>query len=286
LKASEFKISSDAIYNLIECYTSESGVRNLEKNIASLCRKASVALETDSKVFKVTDKNIETLLGPKKYQQDKISKINLVGTVNGLAWTRVGGTLLPIEVSALNGTGKIELTGNLGDVMQESAKTAVSYVRSKSTDYGIDCDFYKNKDIHIHAPEAAIPKDGPSAGLAITTAIVSELTGIPIKADVAMTGEISLKGKALPIGGLKEKSMAAYKAGCKTVIIPNDNIKDLAEISDEVKNAVNFISVSSFDEVMENALEYIPSAKEIKQDKKAKPILNKNTKEKREIVTQ
>ncbi|MDE6412745.1 MAG: endopeptidase La, partial [Eubacterium sp.] len=248
--------------------------------------KASVALETDFEAFKITGKNIEALLGPKKYQQDKISKINLVGTVNGLAWTRVGGTLLPIEVSALNGTGKIELTGNLGDVMQESAKTAVSYVRSRTADYGIDCDFYKTKDIHIHAPEAAIPKDGPSAGLAITTAIVSELTGIPIKADVAMTGEISLKGKALPIGGLKEKSMAAYKAGCKTVIIPNDNVKDLAEISEEVKNAVSFISVSSFDEVMKNALEYMPSAKEIKQEKKTKTILNKNTKEKREIVTQ
>lgn len=286
LKASEFKVSNDAIYSLIECYTAEAGVRNLEKSIASLCRKASVALETDAKSFKVTDKNIESLLGPKKYKQDKISKTNLVGTVNGLAWTRVGGTLLPIEVSALNGTGKIELTGNLGDVMQESAKTAVSFVRSKAVDYGIDCDFYKNKDIHIHAPEAAIPKDGPSAGLAITTAIVSELTGIPIKADVAMTGEISLKGKALPIGGLKEKSMAAYKAGCKTVIIPEDNVKDLAEISDEVKNAVSFISVSSFDEVMKNALEYIPSAKEIKQEEKTKPIINKNTKEKREIVTQ
>lgn len=284
LKASEFKIFDNAIYSLIECYTSEAGVRNLEKNIASLCRKASVALESDIKSFKVTDKNIEELLGPKKYQQDKISKSNLVGTVNGLAWTRVGGTLLPIEVSALNGTGKIELTGNLGNVMQESAKTAVSYVRSRSADFGINSDFYKNKDIHIHAPEAAIPKDGPSAGLAITTAIVSELTGIPIKANVAMTGEISLKGKALPIGGLKEKSMAAYKAGCTTVIIPNNNVKDLAEISEEVKNAITFIPVSDFDEVITNALEYIPSVKAEKNGKKT--IINKNAKEKREIVTQ
>lgn len=284
LKASEFKVSNDAIYSLIECYTAEAGVRNLEKSIASLCRKASVALESDTKSFKVTDKNIEELLGPKKYQQEKISKTNLVGTVNGLAWTRVGGTLLPIEVSALDGTGKIELTGNLGDVMQESAKTAVSYIRSRAADFGIDSNFYKNKDIHIHAPEAAVPKDGPSAGLAITTAILSELTGIPIKADVAMTGEISLKGKALPIGGLKEKSMAAYKAGCATVIIPNDNVKDLAEISDAVKNTVSFIPVSSFDAVIINALEYMPSAKAEKANPKT--IINKNTKEKREIVTQ
>lgn len=285
LKANEFKISDDAVYSLIECYTAEAGVRNLEKNIASLCRKASVALESDIKSFKVTDKNIEELLGPKKYKQDKISKTNLVGTVNGLAWTRVGGTLLPIEVSALYGTGKIELTGNLGDVMRESAKTAVSFVRSKAADYGVDCDFYKNKDIHIHAPEAAVPKDGPSAGLAITTAIVSELTGIPIKADIAMTGEISLKGKALPIGGLKEKSMAAYKAGCTTVIIPNDNFKDLAEISEEVKSSVHFVPVSTFDEVMENALEYMPSSDKTKEEK-SKTIINKNTKAKREIVTQ
>ncbi len=284
LKASEFKVSDDAIYSLIECYTAEAGVRNLEKSIASLCRKASVALESDTKSFKVTDKNIEELLGPKKYQQEKISKTNLVGTVNGLAWTRVGGTLLPIEVSALDGTGKIELTGNLGDVMQESAKTAVSYIRSRAADFGIDSNFYKNKDIHIHAPEAAVPKDGPSAGLAITTAILSELTGIPIKADVAMTGEISLKGKALPIGGLKEKSMAAYKAGCATVIIPNDNVKDLAEISDAVKNTVSFIPVSNFDAVIMNALEYMPSAKAEKANPKT--IINKNTKEKREIVTQ
>ena len=275
LKASEFKVSNDAIYSLIECYTTEAGVRNLEKSIASLCRKASVALESDTKSFKVTDKNIEELLGPKKYQQEKISKTNLVGTVNGLAWTRVGGTLLPIEVSALDGTGKIELTGNLGDVMQESAKTAVSYIRSRAADFGIDSNFYKNKDIHIHAPEAAV---------AITTAILSELTGIPIKADVAMTGEISLKGKALPIGGLKEKSMAAYKAGCATVIIPNDNVKDLAEISDAVKNTVSFIPVSNFDAVIMNALEYMPSAKAEKANPKT--IINKNTKEKREIVTQ
>ncbi len=267
LTSKEFKISDDAINILIENYTREAGVRALEKQIATLCRKATVSLESGAKSFKVTDKNIEEYLGKKKFSDDLVSKEDQVGTVNGLAWTSVGGTMLPIEVSVLNGTGKIELTGNLGDVMKESAKTAVSFIRSKASEYGIDEDFYKNKDIHIHAPEAAVPKDGPSAGLAITTAIVSELTGIAIKSNVAMTGEISLKGKALAIGGLKEKSMAAYKAGCDTVIIPQDNKKDLDEISDEVKQAIDFISVKNFDEVLPIALVSRPiKKKEVKEN--------------------
>lgn len=267
LTSKEFKISDDAINILIENYTREAGVRTLEKQIATLCRKATVSLESGAKSFKVTDKNIEEYLGKKKFSDDLVSKEDQVGTVNGLAWTSVGGTMLPIEVSVLDGTGKIELTGNLGDVMKESAKTAVSYIRSKASEYGIDEDFYKNKDIHIHAPEAAVPKDGPSAGLAITTAIVSELTGIAIKSNVAMTGEISLKGKALAIGGLKEKSMAAYKAGCDTVIIPQDNKKDLDEISDEVKQVIDFISVKNFDEVLPIALVSRPiKKKEVKEN--------------------
>lgn len=267
LTSREFKISDDAINILIENYTREAGVRTLEKQIATLCRKATVSLESGAKSFKVTDKNIEEYLGKKKFSDDLVSKEDQVGIVNGLAWTSVGGTMLPIEVSVLNGTGKIELTGNLGDVMKESAKTAVSYIRSKASEYGIDEDFYKNKDIHIHAPEAAVPKDGPSAGLAITTAIVSELTGIAIKSNVAMTGEISLKGKALAIGGLKEKSMAAYKAGCDTVIIPQDNKKDLDEISDEVKQVIDFISVKNFDEVLPIALVSRPiKKKEVKEN--------------------
>lgn len=267
LTSKEFKISDDTINILIENYTREAGVRTLEKQIATLCRKATVSLESGAKSFKVTDKNIEEYLGKKKFSDDLVSKEDQVGTVNGLAWTSVGGTMLPIEVSVLNGTGKIELTGNLGDVMKESAKTAVSYIRSKASEYGIDEDFYKNKDIHIHAPEAAVPKDGPSAGLAITTAIVSELTGIAIKSNVAMTGEISLKGKALAIGGLKEKSMAAYKAGCDTVIIPQDNKKDLDEISDEVKQVIDFISVKNFDEVLPIALVSRPiKKKEVKEN--------------------
>lgn len=260
LTSKELKISDSAIYKIIECYTREAGVRGLEKQIATLCRKATVKLEQGDKSIRITDKNIKDYLGVEKYSKDYISTENQVGTVNGLAWTQVGGTMLPIEVSALEGTGKIELTGSLGDVMKESAKTAVSYIRSKASYYGVNSDFYKTMDIHIHAPEAAIPKDGPSAGLAITTALLSELSGVAIKSDVAMTGEISLKGKALSIGGLKEKSMAAYKAGCKTVIIPIDNVKDLAEISDEVKSSVDFVSVSSFDEVVEIALEYRPTA--------------------------
>lgn len=267
LTSKEFKISDDAINILIENYTREAGVRTLEKQIATLCRKATVSLESGAKSFKVTDKNIEEYLGKKKFSDDLVSKEDQVGTVNGLAWTSVGGTMLPIEVSVLDGTGKIELTGNLGDVMKESAKTAVSYIRSKASEYGIDEDFYKNKDIHIHAPEAAVPKDGPSAGLAITTAIVSELTGIAIKSNVAMTGEISLKGKALAIGGLKEKSMAAYKAGCDTVIIPQDNKKDFDEISDEVKQVIDFISVKNFDEVLPIALVSKPiKKKEVKEN--------------------
>lgn len=267
LTSKEFKISDDAINILIENYTREAGVRTLEKQIATLCRKATVSLESGAKSFKVTDKNIEEYLGKKKFSDDLVSKEDQIGTVNGLAWTSVGGTMLPIEVSVLDGTGKIELTGNLGDVMKESAKTAVSYIRSKASEYGIDEDFYKNKDIHIHAPEAAVPKDGPSAGLAITTAIVSELTGIAIKSNVAMTGEISLKGKALAIGGLKEKSMAAYKAGCDTVIIPQDNKKDLDEISDEVKQVIDFISVKKFDEVLPIALVSRPiKKKEVKEN--------------------
>lgn len=256
----EFKISDAALYKIIDCYTKEAGVRGLEKQISNLCRKAATALEEGETVFKVTPKNLNKYLGIEKYEKDLSLEKDTVGVVNGLAWTQVGGTMLPIEVSALKGTGKLELTGNLGDVMKESAKTAVSYIRYKSDEYGIDSDFYKTKDIHIHAPEAAISKDGPSAGLAITTAILSELTGIPIKANVAMTGEISLKGRALPIGGLKEKSMAAYKAGCDTVIIPKSNYKDLQEISSEVKQAVKFITVEYFDEILPIALTKVPKA--------------------------
>lgn len=270
LTSEQLKISDSALHKIIKFYTREAGVRGLEKQIATLCRKACMELESGKQCLRINEKNLSKYLGTEKYDEDIISSSNQIGVVNGLAWTQVGGTMLPIEVSALNGTGKIELTGNLGDVMKESAKIAVSFIRSQADKYFLDSDFYKTKDIHIHAPEGAIPKDGPSAGLAITTAILSELSGIPIKHNVAMTGEISLKGNALAIGGLKEKSMAAYKAGCDTVIIPKDNLKDLAKISDEVKNNVNFVSVSSFDEVAKVALEYMPNKKN------SKVIINTN----------
>lgn len=270
LTSAQLKISDSALHKIIKSYTREAGVRGLEKQIAALCRKACMELESGKQCLRINEKNLSKYLGIEKYDEDIIPSSNQIGVVNGLAWTQVGGTMLPIEVSALNGTGKIELTGNLGDVMKESAKIAVSFIRSQADKYFLDSDFYKTKDIHIHAPEGAIPKDGPSAGLAITTAILSELSGIPIKHNVAMTGEISLKGNALAIGGLKEKSMAAYKAGCDTIIIPKDNLKDLTKISDEVKNNVNFVSVSSFDEVAKVALEYMPNKKD------SKVIINTN----------
>lgn len=262
LTPAQLKISDSALHKIIKSYTREAGVRGLEKQIAALCRKACMELESGKQCLRINEKNLSKYLGTEKYGEDIIPSSNQIGVVNGLAWTQVGGTMLPIEVSALNGTGKIELTGNLGDVMKESAKIAVSFIRSQADKYFLDSDFYKTKDIHIHAPEGAIPKDGPSAGLAITTAILSELSGIPIKHNVAMTGEISLKGNALAIGGLKEKSMAAYKAGCDTIIIPKDNLKDLTKISNEVKDNVNFVSVSSFDEVAKVALEYMPNKKD------------------------
>lgn len=270
LTPTQLKISDSALHKIIKSYTREAGVRGLEKQIATLCRKACMELESGKQCLRINEKNLSKYLGTEKYDEDIIPSSNQIGVVNGLAWTQVGGTMLPIEVSALNGSGKIELTGNLGDVMKESAKIAVSFIRSQADKYFLDSDFYKTKDIHIHAPEGAIPKDGPSAGLAITTAILSELSGIPIKHNVAMTGEISLKGNALAIGGLKEKSMAAYKAGCDTIIIPKDNLKDLTKISDEVKNNVNFVSVSSFDEVAKVALEYMPNKKD------SKVIINTN----------
>ena len=270
LTPAQLKISDSALHKIIKSYTREAGVRGLEKQIATLCRKACMELESGKQCLRINEKNLSKYLGIEKYDEDIIPSSNQIGVVNGLAWTQVGGTMLPIEVSALNGTGKIELTGNLGDVMKESAKIAVSFIRSQADKYFLDSDFYKTKDIHIHAPEGAIPKDGPSAGLAITTAILSELSGIPIRHNVAMTGEISLKGNALAIGGLKEKSMAAYKAGCDTIIIPKDNLKDLTKISDEVKNNVNFVSVSSFDEVAKVALEYMPNKKD------SKVIINTN----------
>ena len=250
----EIRFTQKAIYALIDYYTRESGVRNLEREITSLLRKCAVKkLDGESDTFKIDDKLVEQLLGKKKYLPDSVSKKDEIGVVNGLAWTSVGGELLPIEVAVMDGTGKIVLTGSLGDVMQESAKAAITCIRSHAKALGIDGDFYKTKDIHIHAPEGAVPKDGPSAGITMATAIYSALSSKPVRHDIAMTGEITLRGKVLPIGGLKEKSMAAYKHGIDTVFIPKLNERDISEFDDAVKDKVRFIPVEDFTDVISGA---------------------------------
>ena len=250
-----FKITDDGILALIKGYTKEAGVRNLEREIASLIRKSAKKIaETDIKSVKITEKNLVDFLGKIKVVEEKLESENPIGVVNGLAYTQAGGDLLKVEVAAMTGTGKIELTGSLGDVMKESAKIAHSYVRTISKDYGIDKDFYKNTDIHIHFPEGAIPKDGPSAGVTMVTSIVSALANIPVRRDIAMTGEVTLRGKVLPIGGLKEKTLAAYRAGVKTVLLPTDNIRDLDEVDKEAREHLEFIPCSTAIEVLNNAL--------------------------------
>ncbi len=251
LNRKNFKITDKAIYMLIDSYTREAGVRTLERTIASVMRKSAVKI-LDQKIdlIKVTDKDIESILGPVKYIDDIKGKKDEIGVVNGLAWTSVGGTLLPIECAVMPGSGKIELTGSLGDVMQESAKAAISCIRTRAQQFGIETDFYKNYDIHIHAVEGAVPKDGPSAGITMATAICSALSCSPVRCDFAMTGEITLRGKVLAIGGLKEKAMAAFKAGIRNVIIPKDNERNIVEIDDTVKSQINFIPVSTIDEVL------------------------------------
>ena len=255
LRASQLRIADDAINELIQYYTKEAGVRSLERCIASLCRKTAkkIAAGEVSRVS-VKAKDLNELLGIRKYTGDLSSKKDQVGVVNGLAWTSVGGVLMPIEVLIMKGTGKIEVTGSLGDVMKESSKIAVSYVRSIAEKYKIDPDFYKDKDIHIHAPEGAVPKDGPSAGVTMTTALVSALSGLKVRSDIAMTGEVTLHGKVLPIGGLREKTMAAYKAGIKTVIIPEENKADLEEVDNVVKEAIRFVYASDLKDVLDEAL--------------------------------
>ena len=249
------KIADSAIEDIIDYYTREAGVRNLERTIASLCRKAAHEIINDNvKSVTVNSENISKYLGEKKFTPETIEEYNEIGTVNGLAYTELGGDMLKIEVAALEGTGKIELTGSLGDVMKESAQIAISYVRSIASEYGIPADFYKTKDIHIHAPEGAVPKDGPSAGVTMVTALVSELAKIPVRRDVAMTGEITLRGKVLPIGGLKEKTMAAYTAGVKTVLIPHSNLKDLKEIDPLARENLQFIPCKTLSDVLANAL--------------------------------
>nr|WP_307355464.1 endopeptidase La [Hathewaya limosa] len=247
--------SNASIRTIIENYTRESGVRTLERQIASIIRKAITELiEKDKKKISITVNHIKKYLGPEIFKYDEIDKEDKVGVVTGLAWTAYGGDTLPIEVSVMEGNGKLQLTGQLGDVMQESAKTAYSYVRAHAKDFDIKQEFYKDKDIHVHVPEGAVPKDGPSAGVTMVTALVSALSGKKVKHNVAMTGEVTLVGRVLPIGGLKEKSLAAYRMGIETIIIPKDNEKDLKKIPACVKNRIEFIVASDVHDVIKNAL--------------------------------
>ena len=284
LKTTEIGIGEDVIRHIVQYYTREAGVRRLEQELAKVCRKAVKSLlqsKTDAKNFhraddgvdlkpiekvEVTVENIDQYLGVYRYDFGIAAKQNQVGQVTGLAWTSVGGELLTIETVVLPGKGKTIKTGKLGDVMQESLEAAMSVVRSRAARLGIPEDFYEKKDIHIHLPEGATPKDGPSAGIGLTTALVSALTEIPARADVAMTGEITLRGEVLPIGGLKEKLLAAHRGGIKTVLIPEANVKDLAEIPENIKNQLNIYPVKSIDQVFEYALERMPKPVEVNPD--------------------
>ena len=260
LKKAQVRFSDEAIREMIHGYTRESGVRNLERTIAKACRKAAViyAQDPETKRLTLTGSNLENYLGVRKFLPELLSAQNEVGLVTGLAWTSVGGDTLDVEVNVMDGSGKLELTGNLGDVMKESAHAAYSYIRANANKLGIAPDFYKTKDIHVHFPEGAVPKDGPSAGITVCTAMVSALTGKSVRRDVAMTGEISLRGRVMAIGGLKEKTMAALRRGIHTVVIPADNLRDLEEIDQTVRKALNFVVASHIDTVLETALIDVP----------------------------
>ena len=255
LEKAQLKVSDGAIREMVASYTRESGVRVLERKLAAICRKAAMHLVSeDVKQIRITEKELKDYLGAPRYYPERQALEERVGVVNGLAWTSVGGELLEVEVNVVPGTGKVELTGNLGDVMKESAHAALSFIRSQADRLGIQGDFYQSKDIHVHFPEGAVPKDGPSAGIAITTAMVSALTGAPVKRGLAMTGEVTLRGRVLPIGGLREKTMAALRNGIKTVIIPAENGKDLEEIDQTVRKALRFVLVDQAEQVLAEAL--------------------------------
>lgn len=255
LKKTQLQIKEDAILSIVRYYTREAGVRSLERQLASICRKtAKIIVSGDKKRVIVTDNNIEEFLGKKQFHYGQAEKNDTVGVATGLAYTTVGGDTLQIEVSLSSGKGKLSLTGKLGDVMKESAQAALTCVRSKAVELGIDEDFYEKYDIHIHVPEGAVPKDGPSAGITMATAIVSALTGKPIRKEVGMTGEITLRGRVLPIGGLKEKTLSAHRAGLTTIILPKDNEKDIEDIPESIREELSFHPVSSIDEVLELAL--------------------------------
>ena len=275
LEKGQLVLSEKMLGKVIAGYTREAGVRRLEQLLAKLCRKAAKHVADGGKRLTVSEKNIEELLGTAPYKDDVVSKRDEVGIVNGLAWTSVGGEMLEVEVAVVPGTGKIEVTGNLGNVMQESAKAAVTFVRSRAIELSIDPMFYKDNDLHIHFPEAAVPKDGPSAGVTIITALVSALTEAPVRHDVAMTGEVTLRGRVLPIGGLREKTMAAYRAGIKTVVIPKDNEADLQDIEPVVREALHFVSASRMDTVMETAIDFAKRPKKRRKSSGSSPVARK-----------
>lgn len=259
-KKSDIEISEKAMKKIIKEYTHEAGVRGLEKEIASIYRKVALKMvfSEKKKRIRITLKNIENYLGTPKYKIDKIEKEDAIGLATGLAWTEMGGEVLSVETIIMPGKGKLTLTGQLGEVMQESGKAALTYARSRATKFKIDDKFYEKCDIHVHIPEGAIPKDGPSAGITMATSLISSLTKIPIRKDVAMTGEITLRGRVLPVGGLREKILAAYQSGIKTIIIPQDNIKNLEDLPNNIKKKLKFIMVNNLDEVLKNALTRSP----------------------------
>ena len=263
LKKGQLTVYDNAWREIIDGYTRESGVRHLQREIATICRKAALkfAESEDAKRVTITASRVEEYLGVRKYLKDTMPERDQVGLVTGLAWTSVGGVTLEVEVNVVEGTGKLVMTGSLGDVMKESVSAAMSYIRSRAACYHIPADFYKTKDIHVHFPEGAVPKDGPSAGITICTALVSALTGAPVRRDIAMTGEISIRGRVMAIGGLKEKTMAALRHGLKTVIIPEDNVKDLEEIDQTVRSRLNFIPVKDADTVISTALDFSKAPK-------------------------
>lgn len=278
MKKSELKIEASAVAEIIEYYTREAGVRELERTIQSLCRKsAKMLLEGKQKSVKVSGRNLEKLLGKHKYEREVQEADGVAGVACGLAWTAVGGDTLSIEANVMDGSGKVELTGQLGDVMKESALAAISYIRSRAEELQIDSAFYKTKDIHIHVPEGATPKDGPSAGITIASALISALQNRPLKSGVAMTGEVTIRGRVLPIGGLKEKSMAAYQAGKKMVVIPKGNMKDLPELPEVVKQNVKFIPVETMDDVVAGVFQKASYRvkRHVEKDQPEVPIISK-----------
>jgi ATP-dependent Lon protease len=274
LNGKTLRISDEALRKIIVSYTRESGVRILEREIAHVCRKAATGIASGEYAsLSVVPAKLEKLIGPEKFKQESLLRRDEVGLVRGLAYTSVGGETLDVEVSVVDGSGKIEMTGNLGDVMKESVSAAVTVIRSRAKQFGIAPDFYKTMDIHIHFPEGAVPKDGPSAGITVCIALISALSGMKVRHDVAMTGEITLRGRVLPIGGLKEKTMAALRNGIKTVIIPKDNLTDLEEIDQTVRRSLEFIPVSVIDEAAEASLIPILAESALPQGQIQKHIL-------------